>query len=151
MKNNKYIQKITSESGGSLLEIALIAPVMILILGMAIDLGRLHTAAIEIRSAASAGAIYGTDSSSDITGIIAAAKKDASDLSSMSVSVAHGCECADGTGSVVNCTSLPSCAVNVVDYVQVTSQASITPLFHFAIVPSLYTVSSSVRMRGAHD
>ncbi len=84
-----------ANEGTSILEAALILPVLLLMLVVAVDLGRAYYVAIEVASAAHAGALYGAQYPTDTNGMIAASKLDALDVPTLSVVAAYGCECSD--------------------------------------------------------
>jgi hypothetical protein len=80
-----------------------------------------------------------------------AAVADAQDVPSFttsSVTATYGCECSDGSSPVASCASTPSCGtMNVVDYVQVSTSATYTPILPYPGIPSTFTLSGSARMR----
>ncbi len=136
-----------NETGTSLLETAFALPVFILLLIGAVDFGRAWYADIEVSSASEAGALYGVQNITDTTGMKAAATLDAADVVSVSPVASYGCECADGSSVTPSCSSTPSCTVNVVNYVQVTTSSTYTPLFPYPGIPTSFALSSTSRMR----
>jgi Flp pilus assembly protein TadG len=138
------------ENGSSLIEMALILPVLFLLLMGMVDFGRGYYLAIEVSHAANAAALYGSQNPTDTTGMQNAADLDAADVSNFTVSsvtVTYGCECSDGSSPVVNCTSTPACATNVVNYVQVNTSVSYSALFPYPGIPTPLTLHGSSRMR----
>lgn len=138
------------QEGASLIETALLVPVFLLILIGSIDLGRTCYAAIEVASAAQAGALYGAQNATDTTGMVAAAKLDAGDLTSMVPTATYGCECSDGSSASVSCTSAPNCLFNVVNYVNVNTVLNYTTMLSYPGVPHTLTLSATSRMRASH-
>lgn len=139
-----------AESGASLAELALVTPFLLLLLLGAIDLGRAYFTATEVAGAAHAGAIYGSTSPTDTTGMQAAATSDAPDISNLTVATpTYGCECSDGTGFSASCSSTPACVNNVVYRVSVTASATYKPWFPWPGVPSTITLSRTAVMRGS--
>jgi len=140
-----------SERGTSLVELALLLPVLGLLLLGVIDFGRAYYLSIEVQNAAEAGALYGSQNITDTAGMQSAATTDASDVPGMTATASVGCECSDGSSSQSPCPATPpSCAVNVVNYAQVTTSASYTPLFHTWIIPGLpasITLHGSAKVR----
>ena len=142
-------QLLRSECGASLLELAIMLPVLLLIFMGTVDFGRAYYFAPEVAGAANAAAIYGSSFPTDLTGMAKAAALNAPDVSGLTTTTAWGCECSDGTNQVVNCSpSAPTCSVNVVYYVTVTTSASFTPLIPWPGIPSPMTISRSTVMRG---
>jgi Flp pilus assembly protein TadG len=139
-----------SESGTSVLELALILPLLLLLLVGAVDFGRAFYAAIEVTSAARAGAAYGVLNPSDAEGIQKAAKLDGADLSGLLVSTSWGCECSDGSAATASCSATPSCSVNVVKYVSVSTSMTYTPLLHYPGLPANFPLSGKAKLRLAN-
>ena len=141
----------TSEVASSLIELALVLPVLFLLLLGVFDFGRGYYLAIEISQAAHNAAIYGSQNPTDTTGMQYAAVADAADVPNFTISsviATYGCECSDGSLPVASCTINPSCgSMNVVDYVQVNTSASYSALFPYPGIPSPLTLRGSARMR----
>jgi Flp pilus assembly protein TadG len=136
-----------SETGTSLLETAFALPVFILLLIGSIDFGRAWYADIEVASASEAGALYGVQNITDTAGMQAAATLDAADVVSVSPVASYGCECSDGSSVTPSCSTTPSCTTNVVNYVQVTTNSTYTPLFPYPGISASFALSSTSRMR----
>jgi Flp pilus assembly protein TadG len=138
---------LRSECGSSLVEMAVIMPVLLLILFGAVDFGRAYYLSIELGGAARSGAIYGSQYPTDTTGMGNAAKLDAPDVPGFGSSISWGCECSDGSGRVANCSSMPFCSTNIVYYVTVKTTAAYSTLFPWPGVPSSIALASSSTMR----
>ena len=138
------------EQGSSLIELALVLPVLLLMLVGSIDFGRAFYAAIEVSSAAHAGACYGLQQPSDTSGMQAAAVLDAPDVTNLKASAISGCECSDGTSASTNCATTPSCSVNIVSFVQVTTTATYTPILNYPGLPTTINLQGITRLRAAH-
>jgi Flp pilus assembly protein TadG len=137
--------------GSSLIELALFLPIFLLLLVGTIDFGRGYYANIEVTSAAEAAAWYGVQQPADTSGIKAAATLDAADVNNLTTTVVTGCECSDGTSVQQGCTSPPtSCSATVVNYVQVTTNATYTPIINYPGIPSSFALQGSARMRSAY-
>ena len=134
-------------SGASLIEVALVCPLLLTLLVGVVAMGRAFYAAIEVSSAASAGALYGTQNPTDTTGMRTAALADAANLTGMTVTAVYGCECSDGTSPIASCSSTPSCTYNVVRYVQVDTALSYSAPLRFTGVPSTLALKGTSRMR----
>lgn len=139
----------SQEHGSSLIETALVTPILVLLLVAAVDFGNAYCARIAVTSAAEAGALYGVQNPGDIAGMILAAKLDGVNLLTMVPTVSYGCECSDGSGASTLCTSSPACATNVVNYVEVNTVATFTPLMPYPGVAKLLTLKGKARMRVA--
>jgi Flp pilus assembly protein TadG len=128
-----------SGRGQSLVELALIAPVLIILMLGAMDYGRVYFAYTSVTNAARTGADYAASSStaaSDTTSIRAAAVAETSDLlntsaSNPSVSVATG---TDSQGRL---------------YADVTVSYEFDTLFPWPGLPSSFDVERTVRARVA--
>jgi Flp pilus assembly protein TadG len=138
------------DDGSSLIETALVLPLLILMLVGCVDYGRGFYAAIEVSAAAESGALYGTLNPSDTSGMVSMAKLDAADVSNINATATYGCECADGTGSSSNCTSSPLCSMNVVQYVEVTATAAYSPTLPYPGIPSTINLQNTVRLRASY-
>lgn len=139
-----------NEEASSLVELALTIPLFILLLFGVVDFGRAYYMAMEVAGAAQAGAAYGSQNPTNITGIKNAAQQDAPDVTGLTVSTpAYGCECSDGTGYVASCSSKPTCAHNIVYRVNVTVTSNYQPLLPWPGIPSNIRISKTAVMRGS--
>ncbi|MBS1803638.1 MAG: pilus assembly protein [Acidobacteria bacterium] len=138
---------MSAEEGASFVELALVLPLFLAMLIPVVDLGRGFYAAIEVASAAHAGAIYGVENPSDTDGMIQAAKAGASNLSNVTATAKYGCECSDGTSDVVSCTSTPTCTYNYVTYVDVTVTSPYRTVFGYPGLPSSINITREFRLR----
>jgi Flp pilus assembly protein TadG len=146
----RFAQLFRNQEGQSVIELALVlVPFMLLLVGAA-DFGRGYYLAIEVESAAEAGAIYGTLNQTDTSGMKAAALLDANDVPSLSATATYGCECSDGTSATVSCSTTPSCTVNVVNYVEVDTSATYTPIMKYPGIPSSFALTGKGRMRSSY-
>ena len=147
---SRLLRILRQDEGSSLIELALLIPPLLLVLVGAIDFGRGYYVAIEVASAAEAGALYGSLNPTDDAGMRAAAVLDAHDVSTMTVTSSDGCECSDGTSAIVSCSATPSCAVNVVNYVEVDTAVTYTPILKYPGLSSSYSLTGKSRMRAGH-
>ena len=137
------------ELGSSLVESALLLPVLLLLLVAAVDFGRAYSASIIVNSAAENGALYGVQNPGDIAGMVLAAKLDGNTPLTLVPVATFGCECADGTSAVAFCTQEPTCTGNVVNYVEVDTSAVYIPLMPYPGVPLSMVINGKARMRVA--
>ncbi len=136
------------DRGSSLVELALVTPLLLSILLGAVDIGRWYFMSIEVAGAADAGALYGTRNYTDAAGIQAVVLADAPDATNLVAGAAYGCECADGTSSSASCNSAPSCSSNnLVYWVNVTATATFSPVIRWPGVLSTITIQNTARMR----
>lgn len=135
------------EHGSSLIEVAIILPVLLLFLMGVVDFGRAYYLSNEVVGAAHAGAVYGSQFPTSTTNIVDAAKLDASDVSGLTATASWGCECWDGSSSSPSCGTTPVCSTNIVYYVTVTATATYTPLIPWPGIPSSIILSRSTTMR----
>jgi len=148
MSQKSSLERILSDSdGASFIELALVLPLFLMMLVPVVDLGRGFYAAIEVTSAAHAGAMYGVENPSDTDGMIQAAKAGASNLSDVTATAAYGCECSDGTSAVASCASTPSCTYNYVTYVDVTATSPYRTVFAYPGLPSSMNITRDFRLR----
>jgi TadE-like protein len=140
------------EAGQSVLELALLAPMLLLMLVGTIEIGRFAYFAIEATSAARAGAQYGMQSltdSKDIAGIQVAATNDAPDLPQLNVAAQDLCACSNRPSRYVGCPAQLCGAGHPVVFLQVDTTVQVPPLFRYPGLPSTFTASGKAIMRVA--
>jgi len=147
---------VKSERGASMVELGLMLPFLGLLLLGVIDFGRAYYLGVEVQNAAEAGALYGTQNLTDITGIESAATTDAPNVPGISATATNGCECSDGSAVTPSasptanaCPTPPTTctgSLSLVDYVQVNTTATYTTMFHSWIIPGLPT---SITLKGS--
>ncbi|HMG85221.1 MAG TPA: TadE/TadG family type IV pilus assembly protein [Terracidiphilus sp.] len=160
-------RRFSDNSGSALVEVALAAPIFLLMVTGAFELGRVAHFAIEVQNAARAGASFGSEpGNATSTGITQAAANDAPDLGSLTVTPGTACICetlttgntptyspSSGTiactdPTIVACTGSSSTVTNrVVSYVTVSTQATINPVFTVKALPGSYTLHGYSEMR----
>lgn len=137
-----------NDAGAALVELALSAPLLLLMLMGIAEFAMITYAAIEVSNSARAAAQYGAMNGgavTDTTGMLNAAQADAFDLpntsqvSFVSGYPAYGCSCANGGTS----TCLPTdCSKSFVEQtLTVKLQMSYTPLIHWPGLPSSITLT----------
>jgi len=147
----------TSESGQSLLELALLTPLLLLILIGVVEMGRYAYLSILLGNAAESGTLYGAQSltdSVDTTGIQNAVQNDFQNgqgLTGLTVTSATSCGCDSGGATVTNScsgTTAGTCiAGHWVVMLQVTVSGTFTSLFQYPGIPQTVTVTRTVGMR----
>jgi len=124
---------------------AFAVPLLILILQVSADFGRLFYMYVELNGAARAGAQYGANNVStaaDSSGMIAAAKLGGADEQNVMSVSATQCTCVSGT-SVAACPASYCTAIPTATYVQVTATASFHTLITYPGLPSSVPLSAS--------
>ena len=136
------------DEGSSMVELALVTPMMVLLLFAAIDFARAYYLSTELVGAAHAGAEYGITNHTDTAGMKAAAQADAPDVSNLTVTTpTWGCECSDGTGSSASCSTKPTCTYNMVYWVKVNASATYTSIYPWNGIPSRITITQIATVR----
>jgi len=167
--------KFSDSRGSALVEVALAAPLFLLMVTGAFELGRVAHFAIEVQNAASAAAFYGSEpGNAPGTGpndpatakIIQAAANDSPDLGNLTATPGTACVCETlTTGStptyspssgtvacsdpiITACTGSSGTATNrIVSYVTVSTQATINHIFTVSALPGSYTIHGYSQMR----
>jgi Flp pilus assembly protein TadG len=154
---------LLSPSGQSLLEVALLTPMLLALLLGVIEMGRYAYISILVGSAARAGAAYGAQNlvlSVDRIGIQTAADNDfqnnGQNTGSLTISSAVSCGCdANGTISGAICaaqfnSTAGSCTTgHWVVMVSVTASGTFNSLFNYPGIPKTLTVSNTATLRVA--
>jgi Flp pilus assembly protein TadG len=142
-----------ADSGASLLELALITPLLLSLLIGVIEFGRYAYYSILVANAARAGAQYGAQNvatAADTPGIINAASNDGQNLAALTINAVQECGC---TGSALSSpcpvTGATGCASpgHPLVYVQVTVSATINSMFNYPGIPRSLPLTSTVTMR----
>jgi len=143
--------RLGDSRGASIAELALLLPILLLMLIGLIDFGRAYYLSTEVSAAASAGGLYGcqtTTTAQDTTGIKAAATAAAPNVSGMTVpTVSVACQCSGSSGSV-SCSS-PGCSSSshVIEWLTVGTSATYKPLFPYPGIPSSITLAGQATLR----
>ncbi len=130
--------------GQSMLEMAIALPVLVLLLVVVADFGRVFYAAIGVANAARAGVQYGAQNlatAADYPGMVTAALNDGENVNGLSAEASQFCTC---NGAQVAC-SPAGCSQPQV-YVQVTTNATFHTLVTYPGVPSSVPLSSTAVM-----
>ncbi len=135
------------DGASSLIECALFLPMVIVLLLGSVDFGRAFYVNLEIEAAAEAGALYGVQNPSDTSGMQAAAALDAPDINLLSSVATYGTECSDGTMITAANSAVPSCSVNAVTYVEVTTSMTYKPYFTYPGMGATWSLASKVHLR----
>jgi hypothetical protein len=134
-----------AERGQSIIELALILPLLLLLLVGTIEIGRFAYYSILVSNAARAGAQYGAQNlatAADTIGIQTAARNDG--LATLTVTSLQECGCSGL--ALGGCPAGGLCA-NPLVYVEVTAKQTFASLFHYPGLPASMTLTSTVKMR----
>jgi Flp pilus assembly protein TadG len=152
-RRSACLRALRGERGTDLVEFGLVLPFLCIVLVGAVDLGVGYYKSIEVSNAAYVGALFGTQNSTDITGMQNAAVQDAANVGGMTATAVYGCVCSQSTSSttgVASCTTPPTCSGSgnmVVNYVQVTTSATYKPLFPWPGLPSSFALQGTATLR----
>jgi Flp pilus assembly protein TadG len=137
---------IRSERGTSMVEFALLAPVLILLVIGLIEVGRYTYFGILAAHAAETGAKYGAQNlytAQDKNGMQTAALNDAQNLSGFSANANHTCS---QNGALVNCVGgMPGPTMTY--YVYVTVSGSFHSLLNYPGIPTSVPITAFATMR----
>ena len=150
------------ESGQSLIELALLVPLLLLLLLGVIEIGRYAYEGILLGNAVRAGVAYGSQSqtdSADINGITATACSDFEGAGysgsgtcspPMVISTSYLCQCDSGgvVGSAIDCTTgtCPS-GTHEVTSLEVTGTGTFTPIFNYPGFPPRLVIVRTATLR----
>lgn len=135
------------QRGQTVLEMALMLPLLLLLLVGVIEIGRYAYFDILISNAARAGAQYGAQSvihAFDSAGIKNAAHDDG--LAAMTITPTQQCSCSP-TATPVDCGGNGIGCAQTLVYVQVQATDTYNSLFSYPGIPRSMTLSSTVKMR----
>ena len=146
-----------SESGQSLVEVALMLPFLLLLALGVIEIGRYAYVSILVANAARAGAAYGSQNHFDAAqnGIIVTAadndfQNNGQPVSNLTVTKAYLCQC-DNAGTF---TTLANCTTGVCPAgqheevsLQVTATGTFTSLFSYPGIPPTIVVTDTATLR----
>jgi|SRR5690348_1792498 len=155
------VQRRRAEHGQTLLEVALLTPLLLLLLLGVIEMGRYAYISILVSNAARAGTAYAAQSlpqSADTNGIQTAADNDflknGQQASDLTVTSATSCGCdSAGTVAAAGCATAtnPTAGTcpgggNWVVFVSVTASGTFNGLFSYPGIPSKMTISRTATM-----
>jgi Flp pilus assembly protein TadG len=136
-----------ADSGQAIVEMAIVAPLMILLAVVAIDVGRYLFQGIEVGNAARAAVQYGAQNATTATnaaGMTSAAQADARDIGPLAVTSSTYCTCDSIPGTAYDgCLKMPACpAGDHVDlYVKAMTSETFTPVVAYPGIPNPITIT----------
>jgi len=137
------------DTGASVVEVALLIPLLVFILLWMVDVGRYVYLGLEVTSAARAGAQYGSlhyGNTSNSSAITTAAQNDVPDIPSLAVSTSNSsCWCAGASTAFTCSTTYPYTSANCTSgsqivLLQVNTSATYTPWISIAPFNKTFTV-----------
>jgi hypothetical protein len=143
-------RNVRAQFGQSVVEMALITPVILLLLVGTIEIGRFAYYGIEVSNAARAGVQYGAQSladSKDVPGITQAAQNDAPDVAGMNVIAINRCACSNSPANYVGCPARGCAPGHGLVFLQVDTTANIQPLFRYPGMPASFAAKGQAIMR----
>ncbi|HYB91566.1 MAG TPA: TadE/TadG family type IV pilus assembly protein [Candidatus Binataceae bacterium] len=136
--------------GQSAAELALVIPLLLTSLLVAVEMGRLFYIQIAVANAARAGVQYGAQNLSTAgnnTAMQSAATNNAPNVSGLTATATHFCQCANGAAST--CLSTDCSGSRRLLYVQVNTSAPYSPMMKYPGVPTAMTLTAQAIMRVA--
>jgi Flp pilus assembly protein TadG len=146
--------------GQGAVEFALVVPVLVLLLVVIADFGRVFFMSISVKNAARAGAQYGSQSvtnAADSSGMELAASTDFGCVASgsstcpnfphWSTPTASQCTCQSPPGSVTTCASSYCKHTTTATYVTVNTSATYNTILNYPGVPNSYTLTGQAIMQ----
>src|SRR5215469_5073342 len=140
--------RLGEEHGQSLVELALVMPMLIAIIIGIVDVGWLAYSYVELTNGANAGVHYAAQTyatAGDLNGIKAAVNADAGNLTGITTTLSNVCTCSDGTSGVTCANAATTCVspARIIDTITVTAKATAKPLFKFPAIPSSMNMQAS--------
>jgi Flp pilus assembly protein TadG len=142
------------EEAQSIIELALMLPLFLFILVGSAEFARFAWASVLTSNAARAGATYASLSvinAQNLGKIQTIAANDSVNLSGLTTTRTLSCACSDGN-AIGDCSqSATVCGATVINYVQVNTTSTVTPLASFlwgygALLPSSFTATGHAKM-----
>ncbi|GAC1417534.1 MAG: hypothetical protein NVS3B16_21740 [Vulcanimicrobiaceae bacterium] len=138
----------TDDRGSALIEMVIVAPLLALLMLGTVEVGTYMYDGIVVGNAARAGVQYGAQNilaASDSPGIAAAAKADAKQLSSLTITSITYCTCDSNHATTVTCGGPSPCATSDArdTYVSDTATATFKPFLTYPGLPSTLTIARS--------
>ena len=136
------------EEGSALIELCLLAPIIFVVFLAATDLCFYIQSSIVVNDAASVGARFGSvaGNQTNTSGMQAAAMTAANGLSGFTATATSYCTCNPG-GSQISCNSSCPSLPTPVEYVEVTTHATVPVLFKVTSIPASIQLSATSILR----
>jgi Flp pilus assembly protein TadG len=148
MDKRRYNYRCGYLRGQSCAELAFSVPLLIVLLLVVIEVGRVCLVALSLSSAARAGVQYGAQNLTtvnDSAGMQNAATADAPNLAGLIATATHYCQCSDGSSST--CLTTDCATSHRLTYVKVNTSAPYSPWISWPGVPAAMTLNGQAIMR----
>jgi Flp pilus assembly protein TadG len=140
---------LSREEGQSIVELSIMAPLLVVLMVGAVDVGSFIYGGIEVGNAAHAAVQYGAQSMSlvmDSAGIAAAGTADAKQLTAFRMSAPTTyCACDSNQSVTVSCSQTSPAPCPSPDrrdlFLKVTASSTFTPIFHYPGLPGSLVIS----------
>ena len=139
-----------ADAGQAIAEMAVIAPLLLLLLIGLVEVGRFANFSILVGNAAHAGVQYGSQNlvtAADNAGMQNAALADAQNVAGLTATATHFCKCSDGSAST--CLPTDCAASHRLLYVQVDTTGTFPSLLHYPGVLGSLQINGHATMRAA--
>lgn len=144
------IRRRLGSEGIAAVELAFVAPMLILLMTGGWDLGNVVYQAERLANAARAGAQYGlaTNNNTNYTGMVQAARNDANDPNNaLNVTAIQVCTCPGGTPTAASCGAVCAGNASQLVYVQVTVKENYSTMFTYPFASNPVSLTSTVMLR----
>jgi Flp pilus assembly protein TadG len=135
-----------SQEGSTLVELALILPVLTLMLLCVLDANMVVQGSMTVTDSTRAAAQYAALSNSTLSGVVAAAKNAAAGIPGYNVTASDSCTCGSSAGSSA-CSNGTCGSGTPIKYVTITATATLPILFSVKGFPASIPVRSVMRVR----
>jgi Flp pilus assembly protein TadG len=149
-KEAKAYRRRLSERGQSAVEFAVVVPILVLLLVVISDFGRIFFVSISVNNAARAGAQYGSQfvtNAKDSSGMVAAANLDGANISGWNAPTASECTCVNPPGALTACPGNYCSHTTTANYVEVDTSATYHTLLTYPGIPSSYNLTGKAVMQ----
>jgi Flp pilus assembly protein TadG len=139
---------LAQSRGQAVAELAFSVPLLIVLLLVVVEAGRICLFAMALASAARAGVQYGAQNLSTVSdnaGIQSAALAGAPNIAGMTATASHFCQCSDGSAST--CLATDCASSHRLVYAKTNTSATYTPWFAWPGVTLATTMSGQAIMR----
>ena len=128
-----------AERGSAVVEMAILAPFLLVLLVSIIDIGRLEHYNTIVGNSARAGVQYGAQNVTTALDYHRAAgggENDAQNLSNLTETTNTFCQCSDASPATCSPASTCPTGTHMLTYVSVTASYPFTTLFNYHVIPS---------------
>lgn len=154
MTHSRRFEQSNSESGQSMLELAICLPVFALLILGGAEIANIAWASVQLNNAAHAAAQFASHNkgwATQIGNIEQAARNEAPKLTlTFPSDPVQACSCVDASGAPAGtgCQDTTQCPSpnTILDNITVTVRTSVTPLIHYPGLPASFTLNAQASM-----